>query len=145
MNFPKHSPGTLYCPEAFARGKMMQSDKWAGYLPRGITPSDIDLYFDNDGQLLICEINTHTCRWADLPAGQRRGYESFVKRGLLAVCCQVRLPEPPQNICTFSDVIRFQFMRLELGYIQPSKIFDGSKWPSFVRCWFAGKIPSVIE
>ena len=130
--------GTIHSPEAFALGKMVDSSKWN--LPRGITPSDIDLVFDNAGDMLACELSRDTCVWSELPKGQRLVYERFVMNGgarnLAAICKHNVAPSFGRRIDTRNDVVRFQIMVYVDGGLGHSEVRDD--WPHFVEQEFYG-------
>lgn len=133
--------GEIYSLEAYARGKLLDHSGWCEVLPRGITPSDIDFVMDNNGRVLLGELNSRSCEWSLLPFGQRKVYESLVGAGagnIVAVCCQHAIPSEGEKINTVTDVLRFQWLYLNReGYVVPSRVCDGSLWVRFVYNWFA--------
>jgi hypothetical protein len=126
------SGGHIFAPEAYAQGKMLDSSSWHGKLPRGITPSDIDLVFDNNGKCLFCELSRHCTEWPQIECGQRWLYESLVKRGHVAVLLKHSAPLD-RPIDTLKDIESFSVMHLDMtGRISFSAIYSGSHWVRFV-------------
>jgi len=134
--------GKIYCPEAYARGKMVESSGWNNFLPRGGTPSDIDLIFDNYGKrIILVELSSRFCNWHEIPTGQRKVYESLVNIGdgkIYAVLAKHKTPEDGKYIDSFSDIEKFQVMYLgekdAISEMRPMQYLDieGSKWTQFV-------------
>lgn len=131
--------GKIYSKEAYARGKMLEHGGWSLILPRNITPSDIDMVFDNGGRLLLCELNSHSCLWKELPYGQRLTYQSLVSagRGLIqAVCCQHSIPDEGVDIDTVRDILKFQRMVWRKGAFVYSPIYNADKWVQFINHFY---------
>jgi len=130
--------GVIRCEEAYAQGKMLDNSAW-NYLPRGITPSDIDLVFDNAGRMLICELSRHHARWGALrkhAPGQVSLYEILVRRGCTAALLKHSVPST-QTICSRNDIDSFAIMKRNGdGLFISEKPRDGSEWPAFVDDWF---------
>jgi len=130
--------GEIHSQEAYALGKMVDSSSWS--LPRGITPSDIDLVFDNAGDMLACELSRKTFLWSELPVGQRLVYERFVLNGcarhIAAVCKHNVAPEFGRKIDSRNDVVQFQLMVYMEGNLVMSNVRDD--WPEFVEKEFYG-------
>jgi hypothetical protein len=138
---PAHSStaGRIIREEAYALSKMLDSSGWNGLLRQKITPSDIDLMFDNDGSVLYVDFSITYDNWNDLGQalkGQRRAYESNIRYGphCAAVCKHSVTPEMGRRIDTFRDVDRFQAMIWDFEPVL-SPIFDGALWSTFVKVW----------
>lgn len=121
---------------AYAQGKMIDHSGLGNHLPRGITPSDIDMVLDNAGQIMFVEVSTRTCDWSALPTGQRRLYESLVKNSprQRAVLCHVS-SEPGKQIDTHKDVLSFSVMSFD-GVIQVSPPVPGERWVDYLRKFY---------
>lgn len=65
------TPGGIRCPEAYARGKMLDHSWWAGKMRGRITPSDIDMVVESYGCVMFCEISRDHDRLEFLSRGQR--------------------------------------------------------------------------
>lgn len=129
-------PGKIRCEQAYAQGKMMDSSGWYGFLPRGITPSDVDLYFDNDGQFIFVEFSSHNILWEHLDKGQRLGYWNLI-RGTkhIAVLCRHCVPQDTQ-INTRTDVIGFTVMYDCGGKMATQTYMGNGVWQNMVKKWF---------
>jgi hypothetical protein len=132
--------GEIFSKEAYARGKLVESSGWSGKLPRGGTPSDIDLVFDNWGHILLVELNSRSALWSSCSIGQRRLYESLVLAGngwTWAVCCHWKQPDDTKYISSYDDVLAFQLMTLKRRSIVYHDVIEGaSEWQRFVPFWF---------
>lgn len=103
------SNGQILSEQAYAQGKMLDHSGWFGVLPRGITPSDIDMVFDGKRSTLFCELKqidllhfTHET----LAEGQRRLLFGLVGRGrgnAEVALCSHRVPST-DIINTATDV-----------------------------------------
>lgn len=144
--------GAIFAPEAYARGKMLESDDWHGLLPRNITPSDIDavvtdsafpfgenlMIVDNDKKILLMEFSTHTCLWSELKYGQRLAYANLVRVGkgaIMGVCALVS-PEYGKAINTVKDIVSFQVMQLDKNrniLYRPVIVNESGEWIKFVQ------------
>ncbi len=137
--------GSIHSQEAYALGKILDNSSWS--LPRGITPSDIDLVFDNDGDMLACELSRETCLWTGLSVGQRLVYERFVMNGfarnLAAVCKHNVAPDFGRKIDSRNDIVRFQLMVLYNGRLEASEVRHD--WPHFVENEFYGSRKAFSE
>jgi len=129
-------PGSIIVEEAYALGKMMESNGWSGLLRNGITPSDVDLVFDNNGKILFCDFSIKYDDWERAICGQRWLYESFIKSAPhCAVLCKHSVkPDLFRKIDTLRDVERFQAMVWDFERVL-SPIFDGAYWQRFVTMW----------
>lgn len=107
-----YSRGQVRHMGAYTQAKLLVSDTWD--LPAFITPSDIDLVFDNRGHFLACEFARHESSWHELKRGQREVYEALAKKGCLTALCKhsVPIPEiPPMRLInTRDDVETVEFM-----------------------------------
>lgn len=136
------SGGRILCEQAYAQGKMLDSSGWQG-LPRGITPSDIDLTFDNEGRILFTEFARHHTEWSELNKGQQILYRNIVSgsNGMFMAALAKHSVDAERAIKTSEDVESFQPMFLagceafgKTVYV--SKVWAGDMWKSFVRKWF---------
>lgn len=107
--------GSIVVEEAYAQGKMLDSSSWDGLLPRNITPSDVDLVFDDlkYGRRLFCEFARNYMDWRDVPRGQSQLYRSLVVSGCGSTYAALVSHDVPidQTIDTLHDVMTFQVMR----------------------------------
>ncbi len=119
--------GQIIIEEAYAQGKMLDHSGWYGQLPRGITPSDIDMIFDFDGLTVLVELKSRSADWGKVDVGQRRAYENLVRKGrgeTLAICAK-HVTEPGKQIDTFNDVTEYQVMVWRDGQIKTSVTYQG--------------------
>lgn len=131
--------GAVFSEQAYAQGKMLDHSEWS--LPRKITPSDIDMCFDNDGRVLYCEISRHHSKWPELHIGQIKLYQAAVKSTQnLSVLCKHSVPANRQ-INTRSDIERFSVM-VDCGHFQVTPVFESGRWRAFVDGWF--KDPEAV-
>lgn len=130
--------GKILIESAYAQGKMLESSKWHGVLPRGITPSDVDLVFDNAGRCILCELKRGSGTWAQVSRGQRMLYESLVRGTEHVAVLAGHSVASDTTVCTHSDVEWYQCMHWTGVRHQISKVFSpGESWRSFVRLWFS--------
>lgn len=133
--------GDIFCEEAYALGKMLDHSSWAigeKVLPRGITPSDFDLVFDNNGCVLFCELSSGASEWGEVSTGQCLTYKAAIRKGVhCAVLCthDVKV-EYGRKIDTREDIISFQVMTFGWGSFWVSRVVEGSAWPNFVFAWY---------
>jgi len=117
---------------------------WGGVLERNITPSDIDVVFDNKlhGRTLFCEFSSSVDLWKDKPSGQRILYMQLLRTtnySSAAVLCRHNTPaDTPVN--SLLDVVSFHVMRCVGGQVvctpSDSKPFPGGDWVEFVKCFY---------
>jgi hypothetical protein len=138
---PTHNEtaGSVILQEAFALSKMHDSSGWNGILRNKIIPSDVDLFFDNDGKIIFADFSNNCDNWDQLDRklkGQRWGYESMIRWGPhCAVLCKHSVaPEMGRKIDTLRDVERFQVMVWDFEPVL-SPVYDGTRWQGFVRLW----------
>jgi hypothetical protein len=128
--------GAIYHELAYAQGKMLDHSGWGGKLPRKITPSDIDFFFDNDGSFLICELVSSQIGWSGLGFGQRRAHENFLNgTWWISALCRHSVPRERQ-INTYTDIDKFLPMVWANGQYYCSECEGGEMWPRFVDWWF---------
>lgn len=135
--------GEIYSLEAYARGKVLEHSEWAGVLPRKITPSDIDMVFDNNGKFLFCELNSQFADFESLDVGQYRLYRNLVLMGqgnVTAALLHHATPEPGVKIRTMSDVLSFQLMRFREDRVAVSKVYEGALWRKYVEKFFGKRV-----
>jgi hypothetical protein len=144
---PKHSgsAGSIILPEAFALGKMMQSESWRGLLRDNIIPSDIDLpevplCFDNRGSIIFVDFSRSFNSWQTILGGQRQLYEALIRTGShCAVLCKHDVaPEMGRYIDTLRDVDTFQVMFWDFEPVI-SPLYSGAYWQHFVCKWVNNK------
>lgn len=129
--------GKILSEEAYAQGKMLDNSEWGDVLPRGITPSDVDLVFDNKRHLLVCEVSRITNRWEEIATGQREMYSSIVLRDrAMAAIVKHSIPVDRQ-IKTASDIESFSVMfKTQYGGISFTETFPGTGWVGFVKKFY---------
>jgi hypothetical protein len=141
---PAHSEtaGSIILEECYALGKMMDSSAWRVVLRRKITPSDIDLCFDNNGAIIFADFSASYTDWNQIGEklkGQRWLYESVIKhnRHCAVLCKHSVTPELGRKINTLSDVDSFQVMVWDndkRAFVL-SRIYPGRWWQDFVQMW----------
>lgn len=128
--------GGIHSEEAYALGKMLDHSAWSD-LPRKITPSDLDMAFDNDGKIIFGELSSSECEWQRLSRGQRLLYENAIKNSPhCAVLCKhaVSLADG-RPIDTRGDITSFQVMLYDYGLVI-CPVFDGNdRWQKFILRW----------
>jgi hypothetical protein len=130
--------GWIFAEDAYAQGKMLNHGGWNGVLPRRITPSDVDMVFDNAGKIIFIELSSSCSCWQEITPGQRLLYENAIKGGAHCAClCKHSVPVSMQ-IDTRYDIDSFQIMVWDYGLVY-SKIQPGAYWQQFVSNWF-GKV-----
>ena len=128
--------GWIFDEDAYAQGKMLNHASWNGILPRRITPSDVDMVFDNAGRIIFIELERSCSRWQEVTRGQRLLYENLIKSGAHCAClCKHSVPVPMQ-IDTRYDIESFEIMVWDYGLVY-SKIQPGVYWKKFVCDWFS--------
>lgn len=129
--------GEIMCEMAYAQGKMLNNSGWYGVLPRNITPSDIDMVIDNNGDCLFCEISRHNNEWTQLGPGQLWLYKNMIDFSRsIAVLWKHSVPQDEQ-IDTFTMCDSFQVMYGGQGEgFHLTKQFKGGRWVDFVKAWF---------
>lgn len=134
--------GAILVETAYAQGKMLDCSGW-GDLPRGITPSDVDLVFDNAGRILFCELSTQCDKWEDLKRGQRMLYEELVVDARHCAVLLRHSTPTDEQINTKTGIDVFQPMVVADGAHFYRGPLQGDKWPGFVKKWFEN--PDVIR
>lgn len=135
------TPGSVRVEQAYAQGKMLDNSGWYGVLPRSITPSDIDLVFDNAGKQVLAELSSQNERWEEISRGQRLLYENnIIGGGNIALLAKHNVP-PDTTINTYRDIVSFHAMLWDGGLITCESIFQGNEtWREFIKKWFADPI-----
>lgn len=136
--------GAIHSLDAYAQGKMLDHADWNGLLPRNITPSDIDMCLDNDGNILYCELSRHATTWVD-ENGKRNQHVGYGQMLLyfnaigpvsknLSVLLHHNVPAS-RAINTLTDIDGFQVMVRKDG----DALFcpPWTDWRKFVTSWFA--------
>ena len=134
--------GSIRSEEAYALGKMLDNSSWwtdEPKLPRKITPSDMDLpqiplVFDNNGQILLCELSMVRTQWQEMSSGQRWIFESVLNHANhFAVLCSHNVkPEMGRRINTRYDIQSFQVMLWDFGIIHSKVVNGNGEWQNFV-------------
>ena len=117
---------------------------WASVLPRKITPSDIDVVFDNllNGRQLFCEFTSREALWTEKAHGQRVMYQQVLRTTNYSSASVLCFHSVPSNmpIDSLKDVNSFHVMRCVDGKIiympGDQRTFDGSLWPDFVLSFY---------
>lgn len=129
--------GAIYSERAYALGKMLDHSSWYGTLTRKITPSDVDMLFDNAGKIMLCELSSAVSSWSEVQIGQRWLYQSFIKdQPHCAVLCRHNVdPSSGRQINTRFDIQSFQVMVWEHEQVL-SRVYDGNHyWQRVVELW----------
>jgi hypothetical protein len=130
------SKGAIYAEQAYAQGKMLDHSEWFSILPRGITPSDIDMVLDNRGRMIFVELTTKYEMFEDLSTGQRILHEGLAKCGKhVSVLGWHDVPSSRQ-INTFSDISKVSLMFACDGKIATLNGFTNFDWQVLVKWWF---------
>ena len=136
--------GVVLSEDAYAQGKMLDHSEWFGRLPRGSTPSDIDMVYDNASKVLYCELNRNFEHWMQVNRAQRWMYENIL---IGSENCSVLLRHDvgiDRKIKTASDIISFHPIVWSNNFIIASRIFYGSShWQRFVYYW--SKTPNATR
>ena len=133
------APGAIYNEAAYAQGKMLDHSGWRGNLPRSITPSDLDAFWDNNGDFIFAELSSSQTLWSELSKGQVMAYSNLIQHTIdVAVLFKHSVPINRQ-IDTREDCESFHVMWDDSG-ICLSKVFSGDRWVRFVESWFANPL-----
>ncbi len=124
--------------------QQIEHNGWCDILPRNITPSDIDVVFDNMmlARMLFCEFSSAVSIWGGKPVGQRYAYQQLLKTNNYQNGCVLCRHDVPvgQNVNSLRDVVSFHLMRANRGlvYFLPSETepFHGSIWVDFVKSFY---------
>ena len=117
---------------------------WNRILPRKITPSDIDVVFDDHlhSRTLLCEFTCSATLWTEKPFGQRTTYMQLLRTSNYAnaaVLCRHNVPAE-NEIRTWEDVVSFHVMRCVEGRVvytpSDNRPFDGEDWREFVKGFY---------
>ena len=117
---------------------------WASVLPRKITPSDIDVVFDNllHGRQLFCEFTSREALWTEKAHGQRVLYQQILRTTNYSSACVLCFHSVPSHLLidSLKDVNSFHVMRCvdgEVVYTPGDKrTFHGSLWTDFVKSFY---------
>jgi len=124
--------------------QQIEHNGWCDVLPRSITPSDIDVVFDNMrlARTLFCEFSSAVSVWGGKQNGQRYLYQQLLKTNNYkngCVLCRHNVPVE-RNVNSFNDVVSFHLMRANAGrvYYMPSEEepFPGTLWVDFVKAFY---------
>lgn len=117
---------------------------WASILPRRITPSDIDVVFDNmmHQRSLFCEFSAECVLWKQKKLGQRLSYQQQVMGSQYkhcAVLCNHEVP-PERAIRSLDDVLSFHVMKRSGSKVvflpDENRAYGGELWRSFVQSFY---------
>lgn len=139
--FRSHQRGAVYKEDAYAQGKMLDHSSWSHGpfpLPRGITPSDIDMVCDNAGRILLVEISSSKRDWRELDRGQRLAYINAISGTRhIAVLCSHNVPKT-RMINTRLDIETFQAIFFVGDNLLCSDLHaDNQDWQQFVLDFYA--------
>lgn len=124
--------------------QQVEHNGWCDILPNKITPSDIDVAFDNMARArhLFCEFSSVASLWSEKKWGQQLLYMQLLRTNNYAnasVLCKHHVPIG-QSVKSLNDVDSFQVMRAKNGliYYMPSKeeTFPGTLWVDFVKSFY---------
>lgn len=124
--------------------QQIEHDGWFGALPRKISPSDIDVVFDNMlmARTLFCEFSSAVSVWSGKEIGQQYLYQQLLKTNNYkngSVLCRHNIPVE-RNVNSLNDVVSFHVMRAKAGvvYFMPSETepFPGTLWVDFVKSFY---------
>jgi hypothetical protein len=148
MNF-QPDRGSIRSVEHYQQAKMLDHSSWqkgAPVLPRHITPSDVDMYFDNNGKIIFCELSTNFPSWESLGKGQRLGYENMI-RGTVhcaVVCFHNIVPSDDRLINSRTDICGFQPMICDgTDFICGDNYSGNELWQQFIFKWFED--PTILR
>jgi hypothetical protein len=140
--------GKPFAPEAYAQGKMLDHSGWR--LPRGITPSDIDMVFENrpeGGASLVGELSSSCSAWSTIDKAQRDVYLSLIRNQMhCAVLCKHSVrPELGRLIRTDSDVESYELIAWDFGFVYSGIITGNAHWQRLVQQWFEPDGPARVR
>ena len=133
--------GAIRSEEAYALGKMLDHSAWAGVLPRNVTPSDVDMCFDNAGRVIFGELSSEHCEWRKISVGQRRLYQGLIDgsdKHCAVVCRHCVSPSDHKKIDTRNDIVAFQIMVYDDAAFAlfETDVYGSDEWQRFVLRWF---------
>lgn len=131
--------GDIICEQAYAQGKMLNHSGWNGRLPRGITPSDVDMLLDDDGVILFIEISSQHKDWMELEIGQRKCYQNIVRGNQEHMAALVTHSVPvSEKIDTSRDFETVQCLLWTPDGFMLSEVkeLNAAIWKKFVVQWF---------
>ena len=142
--------GAIIAEQAYAQGKMLDHSEWNSFLPRGITPSDIDAVVANGQHVLFWELSSQHTTWANVSKGQRRLAKDLVlgsNGNHWAALVKHSVPKT-RTIRTVTDVDSFAVMFLGFdGGIQCTNAIDaspnGAVWARFVREFYRNRTEAI--
>lgn len=134
--------GAIRHRERYSQG--YDHSEWGRILPRKITPSDVDVVFDNmlNARQMFCEFTSSFRLWSQKPRGQRLLYQQLLSTSNYqnaSVLCYHEV-EPSRNIRTAEDVISFHVMRKVNGRVclfpEENRPYRGENWIEFVKSFY---------
>jgi hypothetical protein len=137
--------GTIYNREKYIKSKTFDHSGWAGYIPRGATPSDVDIVWDDNGKFLFGESKFGKFSWEDLSIGQRRLYKNLLfalkypeRSAILLMNYSYNVDK---DINTLDDCESFHVVRVINSQLKVSKEYDGKELKDFVAAWYGKRNP----
>jgi hypothetical protein len=137
-------PGAIQNPERYKQ--LYDHSDWYGVLPNRITPSDIDVVFDNklNARILFCDFTSAFTLWKQKKPGQKILYEQLLRTNNYANACVLCYHEVPVDaeINTLTDVKSFHVMRITNrdGCIRffpnEHEAYSGDLWSGFVKSFY---------
>jgi len=134
--------GDIHSLDAYIRGKLLDHSSWQkgeSILPRGVTPSDVDIVWDNRGFAILGELSSQFSEWRSLDKGQREMYEALITgdRHVAALLRHHGAVYNGKKIDSRFDVLTFQIMFWHGGRVHITKVFNGrERWNRFVFGWY---------
>lgn len=134
--------GSILCEWAYAQGKMLDHSEWPTILPRGGSPSDIDMVLHDGihGRCALVELSRFATRWAEIGCGQLSVYRYLVSIGrgsIFAALCRHDV-DGSRQINTARDIQSFQVLYFTPQGCLASVVYDGEHWVRFAKMFFAG-------
>jgi len=134
--------GDIHSLDAYIRGKLLDHSSWQKgerVLRDGITPSDVDVVWDNRGYAILGELSSQFSEWRSLDTGQRQTYEALIvgDRHVAALLRHHGAVYNGKKIDSRFDVVAFQIMLWHGGRFHVSEVFLGhERWSRFVFRWY---------
>lgn len=134
--------GAVYNEARYRQG--YDHSEWNEFLPRRITPSDIDVVFDNamHQRAMFCDYSAQAAIWSEKSRGQQLLYQSLLlgsEYRHVAVLCSHSVP-PGKPIRSLTDVDTFHVMRRgKVGvefFPDARRPYGRELWRSFVASFY---------
>lgn len=131
--------GAIRQMDVYLQSKLLDHSPWDGRLPRKITPSDIDIVFDNAGSLLFCELKLvapgDSGSFWNLEVGQQRLFQSLLEGTTHQLAILYHSTPPSIQIDTRNGINAFRIVTWE-GVPREQDVRPGKDWPDYVESWF---------